>query len=751
MTTLDQAIAQMMAFDMPPFPNGAPTIGAGRIVRYGPKKRAWYILHEFQTAKGARVITGAFGYWGRLDATKIEVDWTGISDDERRRLELVQRQSEEAESKKREERAKFAANRARQQWNGANRLGGSPYLQRKQVQPENALRFQEDGTVLVPMIRYDGSPRLVGLQKISPDGEKRFNKGMSKEGAACRLGGTPKDGDTILLTEGLATALSIRMASEREHAVYVTFDCGNILPVGRILRALFPSSPLIICADDDYATAGNPGVTKAEHAAEQLGNARVVVPKFKHRPPETKWTDFNDLHCSEGIETVAGQIGKSISTPTGAASPAGRQDARFWATVERLLEGYTLIRGTDTVWDGEHNEIITVANLRLAEGLQPVNYWLAHSQRRTVLRDNVLFDPSCTCDPATTINLFDPAEMHVPAEGTGECCELIELLQYLCGEHDKDQTPLTDWVIKWIAYPLQHVGAKMQTALVFAGPEGTGKNLFFGCIKDMYGRYGGIITQTELESPYTAWRSRKLMIIANEVLTRQEMRHQVGKLKNLVTEGELPIDEKYMPLRYEANHMNLVFFSNELQPLFVAKGDRRYAVIRTPGPLADSRYVEIAAQAQAGGVDALHRYLLNVDLADFAPWSKPPMTEAKEQLIELGMSSVELFFREWSQGLLPWPYTPALSDDVYQAYRRFCERAGERMPNKENRFWPELLQLAEGARKMVLRVVDPGLTTELPRQRRVFIIGKPAEDERPAEWLKQHICTFRDALGGSAK
>jgi len=753
MSTIDHAIAQMRAFDMPPLER--PTI-SGKVIRYGPKKRAWYVMREFQTRTGARVITGAFGIWGRLDAVTIEVDWTGISEDERQRLEADRRQHREAEEAKRAERAQFAANRARQQWHAANRVGGSPYLQRKQVTPEPALRFMADGTVLVPMLRYDGQPRLMGLQKIAPDGAKRFNAGMAKEGTACRLGKPPTDGDVIVITEGLATALSIRMALERRTTVYVAFDCLSLLPAARILRALYPSSRILFAADDDYMTEGNPGLTKAHAAAEALGNADVVAPVFKSRDAGAKLTDYNDLHVTEGLACVAEQMSRALSSASGTAAPgAAAPGARAKprnpvdpTRLERLLEHYTFIRGTDTVYDGEHKQIISVANLRLAENKAAVNAWLEHPDRRTVMDDCVLFDPTSSNDPDTSINLFDPAEIRAPNVG-GACERLIALLQYLCGEAEQEMTPVTDWVLRWFAYPLQHLGAKMHTAVVFAGPEGTGKNLICGAIKAMYGRYGGLITQTELESQYTDWRSRKLFIIANEVITRQEMRHQVGKLRNLITEDMLPINTKFMSTRYEANHMNLVFLSNELQPLFLTRGDRRYIVIRTPGPMSDQTYVDIADELAGGGADAFHAYLLNLDLDGFKPYTKPPMTDAKEALIELGMTSVELFFREWSAGLLPWPYGPGLSEEVYAAYRRFCERAGERMPAKDNRFWPELLSLAGDARKTVARVIDPGDPSAPARQRRVFIVGRWDDTQKPGEWLREHIVAFHTSMDGA--
>ncbi|MEA3278873.1 MAG: hypothetical protein U9Q81_26985, partial [Pseudomonadota bacterium] len=73
--------------------------------------------------------------------------------------------------------------------------------------------------------------------------------------------------------------------------------------------------------------------------------------------------------------------------------------------------------------------------------------------------------------PATTVNLFRGWPV-VPREG--RCERLLELLYYLCGESDN----VFDWVLRWTAYPLQHPGAKMRTAILMHGPEGTGKNTF---------------------------------------------------------------------------------------------------------------------------------------------------------------------------------------------------------------------------------------------------------------------------------
>ena len=49
--------------------------------------------------------------------------------------------------------------------------------------------------------------------------------------------------------------------------------------VARALRGKFPELRLVICADDDRETPGNPGVTHAKAAARAVGGF-LAVPKF---------------------------------------------------------------------------------------------------------------------------------------------------------------------------------------------------------------------------------------------------------------------------------------------------------------------------------------------------------------------------------------------------------------------------------------------------------------------------------------
>src|SRR5262249_27240742 len=64
----------------------------------------------------------------------------------------------------------------------------------------------------------------------------------------------------------------------------------------------FRSARIIVAADDDYLTPGNPGLTKAREAATAVA-AEVAVPDFGADRPNGA-TDFNDLEQHAGADAV---------------------------------------------------------------------------------------------------------------------------------------------------------------------------------------------------------------------------------------------------------------------------------------------------------------------------------------------------------------------------------------------------------------------------------------------------------------
>lgn len=370
---------------------------------------------------------------------------------------------------------------------------------------------------------------------------------------------------------------------------------------------------------------------------------------------------------------------KGDSPPAGGGGRKPRKPKSInFGDVNRLTENFALLYGTDTVWDGERRVIMKINALRLAFGNDAVKMWLGSKERRLVPIENVVFEPGLEVGP-DSINLFGG----LPVEPEpGDCSVMLELLAHLCGESattDTGVAAVIDWVLRWVAYPLQHPGAKMQTAIVMHGAQGTGKNLFWDCVRDLYGDYGVMVSQNELEDKFTSWLSRKLFIVGDEVVTRAEMYHKKNQLKWLVTaEKKIPIRAIQQDVRHESNHVNLVFLSNESQPLALEDGDRRYLVVYTPTKGPEDLYRRAAEFLQAGGARKFLHYLKTLDLGDFKPSTKPLMTQAKADLIELGLKPAERFVSEWLGGFLPLPVRPCSAEQVFQAFRKWCDKMGER-------------------------------------------------------------------------
>lgn len=298
--------------------------GDGDLKLDTPKKRTfgkggkfWYRLYVFTTDGGRCYIVGAFGSYATGQWEKVRVDWAPLSEEERARKAAEFKAAREKEAAEKRAAAELAAMGAAELLKRAARDGRSPYLQRKLVEGE-ACRYLPDGTIVIPLMRYDlpVEQRLRAVQRILPSGQKYFTADFEKPGCCVRLGTADVALSALLLVcEGYATGLTLRMATQRQHPVFVALDAGNLGHVVALLRVLFPRSRILICADDDWLTKDqhtgelvNPGRTAAKAVAKQVPGCDFVWPIFCEATREKKDTDYNDLHVREGLGAVTAQL-----------------------------------------------------------------------------------------------------------------------------------------------------------------------------------------------------------------------------------------------------------------------------------------------------------------------------------------------------------------------------------------------------------------------------------------------------------
>jgi len=249
----------------------------------------WYVLY------GDDLPAGAFGTWktglSETWSAKRKVSMTPAEHQVwQQRMKKASQEREKEQTKRHAE----AQEKAKEEWQVATAdPNNHPYLKSKQISHCGIRRRGE--RLVIPLRDSEGI--LHSLQYIDGEGNKQFLTGGRIKGCYCTIGPMK---ERLYLCEGYGTGATIHEATSE--TVAVAFNTGNLMSVSKALRGKYPDTEMVICADDDQWTNGNPGMTKAREAAEAI-NAKITYPEFQDT--STKPTDFNDLCQLEGIAMVA--------------------------------------------------------------------------------------------------------------------------------------------------------------------------------------------------------------------------------------------------------------------------------------------------------------------------------------------------------------------------------------------------------------------------------------------------------------
>lgn len=268
-------------------------IADGKIHRFGKSKKLWYALHL------DGIPAGTFGDW----STSEKHSWcdkeskSNLTPEEKR--EIAQRakaQKAKAEFEKKQQQQETAL-KARQLWQQAKPAPTDhPYLIAKGIQPHHAKVLNQ--VLLIPMV--NAQKELVNLQRIYPNGDKRFLKHGLKQGAFSVFAQQTSitEASHAWLGEGFATAATLFEAYDK-NPVVCAFDAGNLSHVVEALLNTYPHLKITICADDDRQQVAkgktNIGLEKA-YTVQSLWGQRVDVIKPQFTPDmPLHLSDFNDL------------------------------------------------------------------------------------------------------------------------------------------------------------------------------------------------------------------------------------------------------------------------------------------------------------------------------------------------------------------------------------------------------------------------------------------------------------------------
>ncbi len=211
-----------------------------------------------------------------------------------------------------------------------------------------------------------------------------------------------------------------------------------------------------------------------------------------------------------------------------------------------------------------------------------------------------------------------------------------------------------EWFLDWWSWQLQNLGGKLTTGLVMVGPPGIGK----GWISHIFARIFGIknvakAPLTVLERPFNADIAAKQLFIVEETDEIGGSNQRVyNNLKDLITNTTIRLEKKGVDAILIDNCLNVFLTGNQVGIFKLDAGDRRFAVLECvecePGYVANnSAYWDRRWDwVDNGGAEAIYGHLLARDLARFNPKGMAPMTSAKQDMVELTHSSIELWLTD---------------------------------------------------------------------------------------------------------
>jgi hypothetical protein len=283
--------------------------------------------------------------------------------------------------------------------------------------------------------------------------------------------------------------------------------------------------------------------------------------------------------------------------------------------------------------------------------------------------------------------------------------EPVPFLEFI---HDVICNARTDhykYLIAWMADIVQNPdpNKKPGVALALRGIKGTGKTFFSEKFGKLFGQHFQIIESSEqLTGRFNIWAQDCVLLLADEIGWAGD-RHDVGRLQSLITNPIISIEPKGVNRFQAPNFVHVIMCGNDARVVPASTNERRYFVldISEHNQNDHSYFRGLAEYMDSEGSGKLLGYLQKYNLKEME-LRRVPMTDALEDNIDMGMTTIQLFWKGHIEReklphpdslnlSLPWnddPPQPLEKSSIYSFYLE-GEAKHRRRPVPNETFWVE--------------------------------------------------------------
>jgi Family of unknown function (DUF5906) len=275
-------------------------------------------------------------------------------------------------------------------------------------------------------------------------------------------------------------------------------------------------------------------------------------------------------------------------------------------------------------------------------------FWLKHPNRITY--DSIAFRPNQPqVLPDNRLNLWRGFGVF-PRKGSWKLMRNHIYRVLAAGDRKAGR-----YIIRWLAYAVQHPDLVGETVLVLQGNEGTGKGTLARAMLRIFGPHGLPVSQPKhLTGGFSGHLQHCCFLFLDEAFWAGDVQAE-GRLKNLVTEDTITIEPKYFTPFQVPNLLHILMSSNNDWVVPAGPHARRYAVFKVSDERMDdfAYFSALRAELDNGGVEAMLFDLLRLDLGNWHPmqiYKTAALTEQKQRSLRGLNAWIETILQE---GLLP--------------------------------------------------------------------------------------------------
>jgi hypothetical protein len=252
------------------------------------------------------------------------------------------------------------------------------------------------------------------------------------------------------------------------------------------------------------------------------------------------------------------------------------------------------------------------------------NRWLTDNNKRSY--KNISFIPSLTKYDPNIYNTFQGFNYDTTNKEYKTHPTVVQDFINHIGLLSDFEQPSIDYINKYIAHIIQKTTQNPQICLIFKSIPGFGKDLLISFIEKMLG-VNYIARTAEVNDIFGRFNSiikDKILLQVNE-LEGKDGFGMKEKIKNFITEEKTVMREKNVKAYTQNNYIRFIICSNNLTPVEITTGSRRFCVFQCTQPKPADQYFDnlIDYLTNKDALYTLYDYYNNLDISDFVPKNSP--------------------------------------------------------------------------------------------------------------------------------